>query len=137
MYVLPALTDTENSIIDVEKCTGCGACADACPSSAISMVPFDYPLQQVHDGRVISALQSLMRSKAQQEAIANELPGTLAAAIGKSNQIMMEDLIREAGYMLPQSGNVRTFLQKLLDEHTEPGFPRKAVKTLLQKLNQK
>ncbi|MDY6045858.1 MAG: 4Fe-4S binding protein, partial [Anaerobutyricum sp.] len=24
-------------MIDVNKCIGCGACADACPSSAISM----------------------------------------------------------------------------------------------------
>jgi len=136
LYVCPTgATDTEDSVIDVDKCTGCGICADACPSGAISMVPFDYPPQQAHDASVASALQSLMRSKAEQEAIANELTGPLAAAIGKSNHIMAEDLIREAGYMLPQSGNVRMFLQTLLDEHTEAGFPHEAVKTLLQQLN--
>jgi hypothetical protein len=37
------------------------------------------------------------------------LPGRLAAAIEKSGRIMAEDLIREAGYMLPQSGNAREF----------------------------
>jgi hypothetical protein len=31
------------------------------------------------------------------------LPGKLAKAIEKSNRIMAEDIIRESGYMLPQS----------------------------------
>ena len=35
LYVCPVgATDTENSIIDVDKCTGCGVCAKACPSGA-------------------------------------------------------------------------------------------------------
>ena len=33
LYVCPVgATDTENSIIDTGKCTGCGVCAEACPS---------------------------------------------------------------------------------------------------------
>ncbi|HPJ02834.1 MAG TPA: 4Fe-4S ferredoxin, partial [Candidatus Limiplasma sp.] len=63
------------------------------------MVPYVYPPQQKHAESVQAAMLSLMRSKAEQEAIASALPGTLAAAMEASNHIMAEDLIREAGYM--------------------------------------
>jgi rubrerythrin/Fe-S-cluster-containing hydrogenase component 2 len=136
LYVCPTgATDTENSIIDVAKCIGCGDCADACPSGAISMVPKEYPKQQNKTQPVIDALKALTRSKSEQENIVAGLPGKLAVAIEKSNRIMAEDIIREAGYMLPQSENAQEFLQSLLGEKQPEGFPKETVKKLLEAFN--
>ena len=133
LYVCPTgATDTENSIIDVAKCIGCGDCADACPSGAISMVPIEYPLQQPKAEAVVSVLKTLLHSKSEQENIAAGLPGKLAAAIEKSNHIMAEDIVREAGYMLPQSDTAKDFLQSLLDNYKHEGFPKEAVEKLIK-----
>lgn len=64
LYVCPVgATDTENSIIDVEKCLGCGVCARACPSGAISMVPAEYPPQQKKTEAVTGSLLCAGRRK--------------------------------------------------------------------------
>ncbi|MGI6173892.1 MAG: rubrerythrin [Christensenellales bacterium] len=133
LYVCPTgATDTENSIIDKSTCIGCGACAGACPSGAISMMPKELPPQQPKDDSVVAAMKYLLRSKTEQENIAAGLPGVLAAAIEKSNRIMAEDIIREAGYMLPQSANAHAFLRKILEEGE--GFPKEAAEKLLSLL---
>lgn len=130
LYVCPTgATDTENSIIDVSKCIGCGVCADACPSGAISMVPKEYPPQQPKRPDVKEALRGLIQSKAHAENIASQLPGALSAAVEKSNRLMAEDLCREAGFMLPQSGNTKAFLESIREY---PGIPSDTVNALLE-----
>ncbi len=131
LYVCPTgASDTENSVIDIEKCIGCGACADACPSRAISMVPRAYPPQQKKDEAVAAALRQLAAGKTEQEQTAAALSGALAKAMEKSNRIMAEDLLREAGYMLPQSGNTRALLETMEAFLNEPGFPKESLALL-------
>ena len=129
LYVCPTgATDTENSIIDPKKCIGCGAGAEACPSSAISMVPKELPPQQPKEDKVVEALRGLIQSKAAAEIVASQLPDALSAAVEKSSRLMAEDLCREAGYMLPQSGNTKAFLESI---KTYPGIPADVVNSLL------
>lgn len=134
LYVCPTgATDTENSIIDVSKCTGCGDCAEACPSGAISMVPFTYPPQQPKTEAVTQIMNGLLRSKSNQESLAAGIPGKLAKAIENSNRTMAEDLFREAGYMLPQSQNAKDFLRSLLESKQPEDFPTELVEKLLER----
>ena len=129
LYVCPTgATDTENSIIDANKCIGCGKCAEACPSSAISMMPKTLPPQQPKEEAVVEALRVLIQSKAAAEGIASQLPDALSVAVERSSRLMAEDLCREAGFMLPQSANTRAFLETV---RNYPGVPVNAVETLL------
>ena len=129
LYVCPTgATDTENSIIDANKCIGCRKCAEACPSSAISMMPKTLPPQQPKEEAVVEALRVLIQSKAAAEGIASQLPDALSVAVERSSRLMAEDLCREAGFMLPQSANTRAFLETV---RNYPGVPVDAVETLL------
>ena len=141
LYVCPVgATDTENSIIDVEKCLGCGVCARACPSGAISMVPAEYPPQQKKTEAVTGPSFALAEGKAWQEKTALQLAKTaetdglyrLMTAFAKSVRLVNEDLLRESGYMLPQSANARQLLKELVKNPPSDDFPAEAAEELLK-----
>lgn len=141
LYVCPTgATDTENSIIDVNKCIGCGICADACPSAAISMVPIEYPPQQKKTDQIVTLSNLLAKSKAKQEKIALQLAEStdndylyrLMTAVSKSVRLVNEDLLREAGYMLPQSKNTHELLNSWVKNPPSADFPVETAKKLLK-----
>ena len=141
LYVCPVgATDTENSIIDIDKCIGCGDCAGACPSGAISMVPVQMPPQQKKNENVIAVANKLTESKVLQENIASQIAyetdksglKKLMTAIAKSNRLMCEDIVRESGYMLPQSGNTKKLLESLLEVPPNADCPIEVIKELLE-----
>lgn len=140
LYVCPTgATDTETGQVDFAKCVGCGDCARSCPNSAISMIPLDYPHQQPKDAKVVAAVRSISKSKAEQEAFAKRIASAtddqnlrmLMTAVRRSDRLIGEDLIRETGYLLPQSGEVRRMLESFVSNPPE-GFPVEAASELLR-----
>jgi Fe-S-cluster-containing hydrogenase component 2 len=143
LYVCPTgATNTENSIIDVTRCIpGCMECVNACPSGAISMLPEKYPPQQPKSKKVIANQRALGHSKVMQEAIADAVAAStnsavtrqFAEAMAKSNRRMAEDMLRESGYMLPQSKEVRKLLETM-QKNSDPDFPLAEVELLIKQL---
>ena len=143
LYVCPTgATDTEDSIIDPEKCIGCGQCAESCPSGAISLVPVEYPEQQPKADVTVSALDDMASLKASTEKAAAQIAtdasesglSRLMKAVARSERLVAEDIMREAGYMLPQSDNARELLENLVANPPTPAFPADAAKKLLDSL---
>lgn len=146
LYVCPTgATNTETGQIDPDKCLdGCRLCVDACPSHAITLVPEEYPPQQTKSAAVKAALRVLSDSKVKQAQVANQIAAEtdnfvlrqLAQALRQSNTLMAEDLLRESGYLLPQSDNVQALLQQQLEAEQPDDFPRETVEKLLTTLTQ-
>ena len=140
LFVCPTgATDNETGQIDFDKCIGCGACAASCPSKAISMLPRVYPKQKVKDKRVIRELFKLADSKIEQIKVlknmindsSNDDEKRLYKAFIHSNKVMVEDMMREAGFMLPQSSNTNKLLLSLKGKDEEID---KVINKLLDKL---
>lgn len=144
LYVCPSgATDTETGQIARDKCiSGCRVCVDACPSHAISLVPDRYPPQQEKQEPVIAAMRALSASKTKQEQLFSQLAQSaqseparrLARAMEQSCRLMAEDVLRESGYMLPQSENVQALLQRELAQMQDAAFPKETVRKLLELL---
>ena len=58
----------------------------------------------------------------------------LMSAVARSVRLVNEDLLRESGYMLPQSGNAHALLRELLENPPSPDFPADAARRLLELL---
>ena len=141
LYVCPyGATDTEDSIIDINKCVGCGMCAQACPSGAISMVPVEFPPQQSKTDEVKATLNELAQNKSDGETMARQIAditdreglSRLMNAVAKSERLIAEDIVREAGFMLPQSNNVHELLEELIANPPTSDFPMETAKKLLE-----
>lgn len=140
LFVCPTgATDNETGQIDFDKCIGCGACAASCPSRAITMLPRVYPKQKVKDERVIKELFNNADSKIEQIKIlkylmsksSNDDEKRLYKALIHSNKVMVEDMMREAGFMLPQSSDTNKLLISLRGKDEETF---KIIDKLLDKL---
>lgn len=60
----------------------------------------------------------------------------LMKAISKSERIVAEDIVREAGYMLPQSDNAHKMLEELIENPPTKDFPIESAKKII-KINSK
>ncbi len=143
LYVCPTgATDTENSVIDPAKCIGCGVCAEACPSGAISLIPLEMPPQQPKTEEIKGLLRAFARRRTEEEAAARRIGSAaekeglskLMSAVAMSTRLVTEDVLREAGFMLPQCPEAREILEKLADDPPAADFPEDTLWRLLGKL---
>ena len=84
------------------------------------MIPNKYPKQQEKNNYVINALLDIAKSKIEEIKLLNGLmekvtdeEKKLLKALMHSNVVIIEDLMRESGFMLPQSKNVHDLLVKI------------------------
>lgn len=139
LFVCPTgATNNETGQIDFSKCIGCGACAAACPSRAITMLPNKLPEIQKKNKSVLNELYKIIELKVNEiNILKNLLPNKsieeqkLIKAMIHSNTVMLEDLFRESEYMIPQSSKSLELLESIKN------IPKiqEEVKILIEKFN--
>ena len=143
LYVCPTgATNTETGQVDADKCIGCSLCVNACPSHALSLVPYDFPEQQKKKDNVKIIVQKVAKSKIKTMQILDHLQymtsdkfdKRLLKALALSNKVMAEDLTREASFLLPQGKYSIELLEKLSKEQLET-LPHETISKLLVMLN--
>ena len=103
------------------------------------MVPQDYPPQQSKEASILSLSHVLTHHKARQEQLVKQLAQTsssdelyrLMKAFEKSIRLVNEDILRESGYMLPQSTQVHDLLKTWIQDPPLDDFPRDIAQNLL------
>ena len=142
LFVCPTgAANTETGQIDMDKCIGCGACAMACPSRAITMIPDEYPIQKEKNKETINSLRQIAYNKVREEAIArsvslntkNKYIKQFANSLELSSRRQAEDLYREAGFMIPQSDETHELLEYLLEKN-DKDLPKEKIEELLQNI---
>ncbi len=121
LFVCPTgATNNETGQIDFSKCIGCGACAVSCPSRAITMIPNTMPDSQVKSKKVIDKLFEIANNKISEIEILKYIlenskneDNRLIKALIYSNKVVIEDLMREADFMLPQGKKSLLLLSRL------------------------
>jgi CRISPR/Cas system CMR subunit Cmr4 (Cas7 group RAMP superfamily) len=106
---------------------------------ALTLIPNQMPKQQEKDPNVINAVRKITEEKINQikrlkyllENVETKEEEKLIKALIHSNKVVLEDLMRESGYMLPQSKNTNELLKKLEKTNKEK---QPEIKELLDRL---
>ena len=121
LFVCPTgATNNETGQIDFSKCIGCGACAQACPSRAITMLPNVMPKIQPKSKEVVDKLFKIADNKIKEIQILKSLlteeeseENKLIKALIHSNKVVIEDLMRESLFMIPEAPKSHELLIRL------------------------